>query len=78
MLIESLVKATVELQGFRVVSVTEDTKGLVAAMSPDHRYALRCGQCHERAPYRDTREPDAFVTCRCGGSQWSFSMRRGG
>ena len=30
MLIESLVKAAVELQGFRVVSVTGGTVGLVA------------------------------------------------
>jgi len=33
MLIESLVKAMVELQGFRVVSVTGGTAGLVATIA---------------------------------------------
>ena len=55
MLIESLVKATVELQGFRVMHVAGNADGLVATLGPDRRYALRCGRCHEPAPYRDTR-----------------------
>ena len=35
MLVESLVKATVELQGFGVESVTGGTSGLVAEIVPD-------------------------------------------
>ena len=37
MLLESLVKATVELQGFRVVRVSGDLGGLVAELAPDWR-----------------------------------------
>ena len=55
MLVESLIKATVELQGFRVESVTFGTIGLVAMIAPDRRYAPRCGRCLEAARYRDTR-----------------------
>ena len=54
MLLESLVKATVELQGFRVLRVTGDVAGLVAELAPDGRYAPRCGQCDQRGHYRDT------------------------
>jgi len=59
MLVESLVKATIELQGFRVVSVTGGTAGLVAAIAPDRRYSPRCGRCLEPAAYRDTRRKGA-------------------
>ena len=52
MLIGSLVKATVELQGFRVMHVAGNADGLVATLGPDRRYAPRCGRCHEPAPYR--------------------------
>ena len=57
MLLESLVKATVELQGFRVVRVSGDLGGLVAELAPDWRWSPRCGQCGERGRgrYRDTR-----------------------
>ena len=43
MLVESLVKATVELQGFRVESVTGATSGLVAVVVADLRFSPRCG-----------------------------------
>jgi transposase len=55
MLVESLVKETVELQGFRVAEVTGGTTGLVAMIAADRRFSARCGQCLEPAPYRDTR-----------------------
>ena len=48
MLVESLVKATIELQGFRVVRVTGDVAGLAAELAPDGRYAPRCGRCEQR------------------------------
>ena len=60
MLLESLVKATVELQGCRVVTVTGDARGLVAELAPDLRYAPRCGQCGDRGGYRDTRRVRHF------------------
>ena len=48
MLLESLVKATVELQGFRVLRVTGDVAGLTVELAVDGRYAPRCGQCQQR------------------------------
>jgi hypothetical protein len=45
MLVESLVKETVELQGFRVLTVTKADDGLEAELAPDRRYAPRCGGC---------------------------------
>ncbi len=60
MLLESLVKATVELQGFRVVTVTGDAGGLVADLAPDRRCSPRCGRCGTRGRYRDTRPARHF------------------
>jgi len=60
MLVESLVKATVELQGFRVARVTGDVTGLTAEVAPDGRYAPRCGRCAARGRYRDTRPVRRF------------------
>jgi transposase len=60
MLVESLVKGTVELQGFRVVNVTGGAAGLVATIAPDRRYTPRCGACGEPAPFRDTRRTRRF------------------
>lgn len=60
MLVERLLKATVELQGFRVDKVTGDTSGLVGALTPDRRYKPRCGRCGEPARYRDTRRVRLF------------------
>ena len=48
-------RRTVELQGFRVVTVTGDAGGLVAELVPDGRFSPRCGQCGTRGWYRDTR-----------------------
>ena len=60
MLLESRVKATVELQGFRVMAVTGDAGGLVAELVPDLRFSPRCGQCGAPGQYRDTRRTRRF------------------
>ncbi|HEX9729553.1 MAG TPA: transposase family protein [Gemmatimonadales bacterium] len=60
MLVANLVKATVELQGFRVVSVVGDTGGLSVELAPDGRFGPRCGQCGARGWYRDTRPRTRF------------------
>ena len=60
MLVESLVKATVELQGFRVVKVTGDTSGLAVEVGADGRYAPRCGHCGQPAKFRDRRPVRRF------------------
>jgi transposase len=60
MLIESLVRSTVELQGFRVVSVNLDEACLEAQLAPDRRFWPRCGRCDQPGIYRDTRRPRRF------------------
>ena len=55
MLVESLIKATVDLQGFRVASVQGGTKGMIAELAVDRRYAPRCSRCGNPAKQRDTR-----------------------
>ena len=80
MLLERLVKATVELQGFRVVTVTGDAGGLVAELAPDRRFVPRCGQCGTRGAYRDGPvQYGASAMYRCGGSprsRWRCATRR--
>ena len=78
MLLESLVKATVELQGFRVVTVTGDAGGLVAELAPDRRFLSRCGQCGERGWYRG--HPPGKVLLPCASvvdreRSWSSTRR---
>jgi len=60
MLVESLIKETVELQGFSVVAVQQTDEGLEARLTPDGRYAPCCGVCGRRALYRDTRRARQF------------------
>ena len=60
MLVESLIKKTVELQGFRVVTAQQTYDGLEATLAPDGRYVPRCGACGHRARYRDTRRLRRF------------------
>lgn len=55
MLVESLIKETVELQGFRVTAVQKTAYGLEAELVPDRRFAPCCGACGQSARYRDTR-----------------------
>ena len=76
MLLESLVKATVELQGFRVVTVTGDAGGLVAQLAPDLRFLPRCGQCRTRGSYRDTRPARRFRHVPLGDCNRSATSRR--
>ena len=77
MLLESLVKATVELQGFRVVTVTGDARGLVAELAPDLRYAPRVASVGTGAGIGTPAGSGTFGMCRCGGSRWRCAMRRG-
>ncbi len=60
MLVESLIKSTVELQGFRVTDVRKVDDGLEAQLAPDGRYRPRCGSCGDVAPYRDMRYSRRF------------------
>lgn len=60
MLVESLIKETVELQGFRVVAVQKSAGGLEAELVPDRRFSPCCGACGNPATYRDTRPVRRF------------------
>ena len=60
MLVEQIIKQTVDLQGFRVDTVIKDPGGLIATIRPDTRHRIRCGTCGSPAVYRDMREVRFF------------------
>jgi len=60
MLVETLIKSTVELQGFRVAKVEGGIGGLEARIVPDRRFSPRCGVCGKPARYRDIRPERRF------------------
>ncbi len=60
MLVESFIKETVELQGFRVVTAQKTGYGLEAELATDRLYAPRCAACGRPARYRDTRAVHRF------------------
>ena len=55
MRIETLVKETLDLEGFRVGRVEGGTDEIVVRIVAAGRYAPRCGECGEKAKYRDKR-----------------------
>ena len=60
MLVENLIKETVEMQGFRIIEVRRTGEGLEAKIEPDGRFSPRCGICGARAVYRDRRQERRF------------------
>lgn len=60
MLVESLIKETVELQGFRVMTVEKMADGLEAKLVPDQRFSPCCGVCGSPGRYRDERPVRRF------------------
>lgn len=52
MLVESLIKETVELQGFSVVTVQKTGHGLETTLAVDRRFSPCCGACGTPAAYR--------------------------
>ena len=60
MLVEQIIKQTVDLQGFRVDTVTQAPDGLIAEIRPDTRYRIRCGTCGHPAACRDLRDARLF------------------
>ena len=67
MLVESLVKATVELQGFRVLRVTGDVAGLVAELAPDGGGRHGAASAARGAGIGTRGGPGPFAMCPCGG-----------
>jgi transposase len=60
MLIEQIIKQTIDLQGFRVHAVRKEPDGFVAEIVADKRYSPRCGICGTAAEYRDCRPARFF------------------
>jgi transposase len=60
MLVEQIIKQTVDLQGFRIHTVAEAPDGLIAEIRPDTRHRVRCGACGHPAIYRDRRDVRFF------------------
>jgi hypothetical protein len=59
-LLKQIIKQTVDLQGFRVHTVTKHPDGLIAEIRPDASHRVRCGSCGHPAVYRDQREVRFF------------------
>ncbi|MGD8900684.1 MAG: ISL3 family transposase [Desulfobacterales bacterium] len=60
MLIRSLIKDTLSLQGFRVELIVRYSFGISVKIVADKRYKPRCGQCGCPGQYRDTRPQRHF------------------
>ncbi len=60
MLVEQLIKKTIDMQGFRVKSEKKDSEIIIAELIPDRRFAPRCGRCGSPGPYRDQRPVRTF------------------
>lgn len=60
MLVEQLIRETLELQGFRIESVIKAGSELVVTIAPDLRYHPRCGVCGTPGDYRDTLSERRF------------------
>jgi len=60
MLVERLIRETLEMQGFRIESVKKAGSELVVTIVPDLRYHPRCGVCNSPGDYRDTLSERRF------------------
>ena len=60
MQIKTLIKKTLTLQGFRIVSVSGCISGISIQIVPDRRFLPRCGRCSLPGKYRDTRPERMF------------------
>jgi hypothetical protein len=71
---ESLVKKTVDLQGFYVLSAHKAVYGQEAALTTVRRYAVRCGASDKPVRNRDSRTSRHFRHVRLGGALCNRSM----
>ena len=62
MLVEQLIRETLELQGFRIDSVEKRASELLVTIEPDLRYHPRCGICGRPGDNRDTLPKRHFKT----------------
>jgi len=60
MLVEQLIRETLDLQGVRIQSVVKAGSELIVTLMPDCRYHPRCGVCGSPGDYRDTLSERRF------------------
>lgn len=60
MLIATIIRQTVSLQGFKIESVEENNCTIIAKLAPDQRFRPRCGVCKAVGIYRDMRKTRHF------------------
>ena len=60
MLVEQIIRETLEMQGFRIASVEKNSLELLVTIVPDLRYHPRCGRCNTPGDYRDTQDERRF------------------
>jgi len=61
MLIATIIRQTVSLQGFKIKSVSQNDKsGITVELAADRRYRPRYGVCQGVGKYKDTRASRHF------------------
>ena len=60
MLINTILKETLSLQGFRIISTSKIQDGIQIRLAPDLRYRPLCGRCKKQGQFRDIRPQRMF------------------
>ena len=60
MLIKTILKETVPLQGFKIDSITKTERYIQVQLMPDQRYKPLCGRCQKPGRFRDIRSQRHF------------------
>src|SRR5210317_1166930 len=60
MLIETILKETVSLQGFKIISTTKKAEIIRVHLEPDKRHHRLCGRCLKPGRFRDIRQQRTF------------------
>ena len=60
MLIKTILKETVSLQGFKIISTTKTQETIRVHLAPDKRHHPLCGRCRKPGRFRDIRPQRTF------------------
>jgi len=60
MLINTILKETLSLQGFRIISTSKINDAIQLRLAPDLRYHPLCGHCRQKGRFRDIRPQRVF------------------
>jgi transposase len=60
MLIKTILKETIPLQGFKIDSITRTERFIQVQLMPDQRYKPLCGRCQNPGRFRDVRSQRHF------------------